>query len=543
MIFNYFRDSFNLNIAKLLNMKTTNFIFAVFSLTLLLATPAAKAQVKKSAIERYLYVEDYQKALNALENSDLLETDSCFYYYAAGLCYLQMGHSPASAVNYLNRAKNCHPIGTTIDNKTVETWFFLGQAFHANYQFNEALEIYKTLKNRLTSKQTVQLEAIDREISYCETAIKLAKNPVEFKITNLGKLLNTTFDEHSPVTDLAENQIIFTSNRKNNNAPEGTESLYSAIWREGKWMLARKISGQLEQYDNNASVSMSSDGQTLILYSYNGKSGTLYYSENKRGRWGAPIKFPSPINSNHNETHASLATDGQTIFFTSDRPGGFGGKDIYMSHKLPSGEWGPAQNLGAEINTQYDEESPFIMADGKTLYFSSEGHENMGGFDIFKSTLTKDNKWNTPKNIGYPINTPGDDLFYNPTADELRVYYASTREGTMGNTDIFMIEYPSDDERRLAVVAGHIYHDKEVPAADALVMVESEDDPDFTGYYKPNPNTGKYVMVLQTGKTYKISISEDGYENIEIDYTPPPRGEYATRGLVHYIKAVTLKQQ
>ena len=337
-----------------------------------------------------------------------------------------------------------------------------------------------------------------------------------------------------------EDQIIFTSNRSNAKNQETIESLYVSHWREGKWLPARKLSGNIAKYYNNASVSINNDGTQLILYAYDGKSGNLYYSTNNKGNWSAPVKFPSPINSNHNETHGSLTSDGQTMFFSSDRPGGYGGKDIYASQILPSGEWGPAQNLGPQINTSLDEESPFIMPDGRSLYFASEGHENMGGFDIFKSRLDTASQWTNAQNIGFPINTPGDDLFYCPTPDGLRVYYASTREGTMGNTDLFLIEYPSADERRMAVVSGFIYNHDNTPAANAEVIVESVEDTDFTGFYKPNPLTGKYVLLLQTGTTYRITISKSGEQAKTITYHVPLKGEYAARGLVHYIDPVIL---
>lgn len=520
-------------------MKTV-FLYAsmgvIFCFTAFIQT---QGQVKRGVIEKYLNAEAYQKALDEIGRSRCTKADSGFCEYTKGLCKLQLGYPPQEALTHLKRATNYYPLGKKLEDESGTVWFFYAQALHATHNFEEAATVYHDLKNKLSPKNTQQLEAINRELAYCETAHRLAQNPVEFKISNLGKALNTKYDEHSPVVTMNEDQIIFTSNRGNGKPNDAIENLYTSQWREGKWLPARRLGGQIAKFYNNASVSLNNDGTQLILYAYDGKSGNLYYSINTKGSWGAPIKFPSPINSMHNETHASLTMDGQTIYFSSDRPGGYGGKDIYTARILPSGEWGPAQNLGPIINTDLDEESPFIMPDGKTLYLASEGHENMGGFDIFKTQLDSDAQWSIPQNIGFPINTPGDDLFYCPTADGLRVYYASTREGSMGNTDLFLIEYPSDDEKRMAVVSGFVFNKDNTPAADADITVESVEDADFTGFYKPNPATGKYVLLLQTGKTYQITLSKPGMTAQTISYRVPVKGEYAARGLVHYIKPVT----
>lgn len=498
------------------------------------------AQVKRAVIQKHLNAEDYQLALDEISRQKIVKADSGFYEYTKGLCKIQLGLSPAEALTHMKKAIGYYPLSTSLDEESGNVWFFYGQALHTNHRFDEAILVYNDLKNRINAKHTQQLEAINRELAYCNTAQRLSQHPVEFKITNLGKALNTTYDEHSPVVTLHEDQIIFTSNRSTSKSEETIENLYVSHWREGKWLPARKLGGSIAKYYNNASVSINNDGTQLILYAFDGKSGNLYYSINHKGSWGAPVAFPSPINSNHNETHGSLTPDGQTIYFTSDRPGGYGGKDIYYAQILPSGEWSPAQNMGPFINTNLDEESPFIMPDGKSIYFASEGHENMGGFDIFTSSIDSAGQWTDAKNIGFPINTPGDDLFYCPTADGLRVYYASTREGTMGNTDLFMIEYPSADERRMAVVSGFIYNKENMPAATATIAVESVSDADFIGIYKPNPTTGKYVLLLQTGTTYQITISMPGSETKTFTYKVPLKGEYAARGLIHYIEPVVL---
>lgn len=499
---------------------------------------SAVSQIKSSDVRRMLESNQYEMVLDHLKKGTYTSADSGYFLYAKGLSLLQTGKE-VEALSVLKRAVAYYSHPTAKNDVGLDVWFSYAQAQHANYLFEEAKNTYNELKTKLDPRSQKQLDAINRELAFCEAAIRLSQSPVDFKITNLGKAFNTVNDEHSPVVTLDENQIIFTSNRlSKKNTP--IENLYSSIWREGKWLPARKLTGQLSQYANNASVSVSHDGNMLILYGYNGKSGNLYYSVNHRGNWSAPVKFPAPVNSGYSETHASLSVDGRTIYFSSDRPGGFGGKDIYFSRILPNGHWGPAQNMGPLINTAFDEESPFIMPDGKTLYFASEGHENMGGYDIFKTIADATGQWAAPENIGFPINTPGDDLFYCPTADGLRVYYASTREGTTGNTDLFLIEYPSDSDKRMAVVSGFLFEKVNVPAGDAEIMVETLDDMELTGFYKPNPQNGKYVLVLQAGVKYQIVITKEGFESTTIQYQVPYKGEFGSRSQVNYIDPIIL---
>jgi len=193
------------------------------------------------------------------------------------------------------------------------------------------------------------------------------------------------------------------------------------------WIKATNIGPSLNTKRHDATVGLSPDGQQIIIY----KEGDLFYSSSNGNNWNEPVAFTKQINSKFWEPSASISADNKAIYFTSDRKEGFGGSDIWMIKKLPDGEWGIAQNLGSSVNTKYDEDAPFIHPDNKTLYYSSMGHNTMGGYDIFKSTLNIDNSWSPPVNMNYPINTTGDDIYLVLTGDGKHGYFSSFRKGDL----------------------------------------------------------------------------------------------------------------
>jgi Tol biopolymer transport system component len=199
----------------------------------------------------------------------------------------------------------------------------------------------------------------------------------------------------------------------------------------------------------DSSLAFSPDGTTLFVYKDDG-GGDIYFSErNKDGTWSSLEALPGVINSSYRESSISITKDGELLYFASERPGGFGGSDIYVCTKDSRGEWSRVKNLGSAINTEYDEDGPFIDYDGKALYFSSRGRKGMGGFDIFKSNLLdkEKNECSDPENMGYPINSPDDDVFFSGTKDGKRWYYSSVRGDGLGYSDIYKIE-PSIEEKK-----------------------------------------------------------------------------------------------
>ncbi|MBN2164865.1 MAG: PD40 domain-containing protein [Marinilabiliaceae bacterium] len=502
----------------------------------------------KSNVQGLIEREDFENASVQLNDAIKNNPNDKELNLLLGITLLSMDGHEKEAVEQLEIARDAFKMKQKKNDNAIKARFYLGQAYHLNYQFDEANKILEKLKSDVPSKQNELLFQIEKELRYNNNAIELKKNPVKFKITNLGSTINTPYDEHSPVVSADEEMLVFTSNREgtgDTKTPDGLfyEDIYVSHYRSKSWTPAQNVGSYINTEGNNATISISADGKTLFVYMHDGVSGDIYKSEMTFDGWTVPEKFPKPINSQYSETHASITLDESIIFFSSDRPGGFGGKDIYMSRKLPNGEWGKEINLGSEINTEGDEESPFIHLDGKTLYFCSTEHNSMGGYDIFKTELTDSATWSNPVNIGYPINTPDDDLFYIPTANEQRVYFASRRAGGEGRSDIYLIEFDESDPRSLGVVAGYIFDENKKPYGNVTITLTDNRTGELLGYYRPNPVTGKYVMIIPAGNSYEAKYQityKTTDETIVKTFDLSGRGSYGSGNWATYLDAIVI---
>ncbi len=508
---------------------------------------AQNKEIKKQIIKanNYINTEDFKEASEIYD--DLLKEypNDSYVLYKAGECFLFSEDRIKKAVEVLEKAVIEFPIDDNSSIEAIESRFYLGQAYHLDYQFEKALKQYEQLKKEIPAKRKDAIDKIDREIDYCKNAIELQKHPVKFKISNLGPLINTEYDEHSPIINLTEDLLLYTSNRETEESLKlangyNDENIYFSLWREGRWIAPQAV--DINTRGNNATIGISPDGKTLLFYQNDGSIGNIYYSELKNDKWGELIKFPAPINSMANETHASFSMDGNTIFFSSDRMGGFGGKDIYKVSKLPTGEWGKVMNLGPGINTEFDEESPNIHPNGKTLYFSSEGHKSIGGFDIFTASMDSTGIWDNVKNIGFPINTPFDDLFFSPTIDEQRVYYASKRADGFGGSDIYMIEFPDENVNSLTLVGGFLFTPEGDPAESAKVTLINKKDGHIEGVYRPSSYTGKYVFIVPSDTDYKMEVNMEGFKTVINDFNIPAGNSYIRKEHTFFLDPIVLEK-
>jgi len=498
--------------------------------------------------DEFLSAEKYNKAIFIYD--DLLTTypSDAYVQFKAGECLLFSEERIEDCIFLLLKVANKYPIDSEhYSQEAVESRFYLGQAYHLNYQFKKALKVFNDLRNEIPLKKKDAIEKLDVDIQYCKNAMALIKQPVDFKITNLGSSINTEFDEHSPVVNIQEDLLLFTSNRETveslssgSNSSVNGENVYYSLRRDRQWITSRAI--DINTHSNNATIGISPDGTTLLVYQNDGLVGNIYFSKMKNDKWGELEKFPSPINSMANETHASFSMDGQTLFFSSDRSGGYGGKDIYKVKQLPNGEWGKVVNLGGKVNTIFDEESPYIHPSGNTLYFSSEGNKSMGGFDVFKATKDSLGRWGNVQNIGYPINTPFDDVFFAPSIDGQRVYYASKRDEGFGGIDIYMIEFPETHPNALAVVGGFLYAEDGTPAVGASIVVVNEVSGEEKGKYQPSPTSGKYIFIIPEDGVYKMEINYENHNSVIKVFDVPSGKAFVRKGHVYYLDPIVLKR-
>src|ERR1700722_2500153 len=307
-------------------------------------------------------------------------------------------------------------------------------------------------------------DSLTRVIQMCATGKQLMANPVKMEVSLLSDSINSQYADFCPVVTADESQIFFTSRRPvginalKDETGEYFENVYMANSVNGQWHQAYNIGAPINTIGkHSATVSISPDGQTIFIYRDDGNNdGNIYITHLNGTKWSDPEKLNENIDSKYWEPSASISADGQTLYFTSNRPGGFGGRDIYFSRLLPNGQWGKAQNMGPKINTEFEEDAPFISPGGKTFYFSSTGHNTMGGFDIFYCDLDSNGQWGTPINMGYPVNTPGDDVFFFPTADGKAAYYSSFKQDGLGEKDIYRINFPAKKQEALTVYRGTI---------------------------------------------------------------------------------------
>lgn len=497
-------------------------------LLLIVANIAAFSQ---SAYEKFAQANDlvedgnFHKALTIYQELLNENPNNANLNFKIGYCYLNTATEKVKAIPYLEFAsKNISEEYNPDSHKELlaplETLFYLGKAYHVNYRFDDAESTFIDLKSQLSTDASEFIKEIDHELAACQVARRLIRNPIEMFVTNLGRNINSTFAEHSPVISGDESILIYTSKREDNTGGKRMddgqyfEDIYISSFDGKKYTPAQKISENINTDSHEASIGLSFDGSKLFIYKDDGNDGNIYISNRKGAEWQVPEKLPEPINSKYRETHASMSFNQNEIYFTSDRKGGYGGLDIYRVRKLPNGRWSKAQNLGPKINTPFDEEGPYLHPDGTSLFFSSQGHTNMGGFDIFISYVDENGIWSTPENIGYPINTPDDDVYYIPSVDGRRAYYASYANNSIGDYDIFKIDLAETHVRNQTVIAGIAKSATGVLLEDAIITLSNDDD-DVVGIYTPDPESKKFLFILPRGKSFNALFESSNQPEFE----------------------------
>jgi outer membrane protein OmpA-like peptidoglycan-associated protein len=331
----------------------------------------------------------------------------------------------------------------------------IGRSYQLGLEFDRAIEYYNRYKEKLKKKSNYQGKdkvsetAVDRALFECENGKEYVSTPGNFSIVNIGREINSEFEDYAPVLNAKEEEIVFTSRRREDNLNENVaddnkpyEDIFIASKQSGAWTRATNIGLPVNTPYHGSNLALSKDGNTLFIYK-DDNGGDIYFSERgDNNTWSEPQPLPGIINSSYEEKSITISADEKTLYFSSDRPGGFGGLDIYKATLDSKATWSNVKNLGPTINTEYDEDGPFIDTTGTNLYFSSRGHKGMGGHDIFRSALNENNEWGEPINLGYPINTPDEDIYFVSSVDGIRAYYSSVREDGMGYTDIYVITVP-----------------------------------------------------------------------------------------------------
>jgi tetratricopeptide (TPR) repeat protein len=462
--------------------------------------------------EEYFENQSYLQALPLYRSLEPLYGTNSYLIYKIGICLLYKSDETDKALEYLTIVKNKNPKAADID-------LYLARAYHLNERYDEAianLDLYDQGKDNSPEKmaESAQLR------KYCLNAKELSAHPVVAKITNMGAPVNTANSEYVPVISTDDSVMLFTYRGENSigglqsypGVPDSSGIYFEDVVftsRQGtKWMPPETMDSTINGKGHDACIGISNDGQTLLIYKDEAGNGDLYVSTMEGFYWSAPVALKGPINSSSWEGSATFSADMRTIYFASERPGGYGGRDIWIATMATDSTWGNIKNLGPKINTQYNEDAPFLHPNGVTMLFSSEGHNSMGGYDIFKTNLTPvDSTFSDasePINLGYPINTPGDDKYFVLATDGNHGYYSSGKTGGLGQQDIYVVEADFDlNNVNVMLFNGIVTMNNKPVSADITVKDAGGKLRTMQLYSKSM--SGKYAVTLPLGHKYIVT--------------------------------------
>jgi len=400
-------------------------------------------------------------------------------------------------------------------------YYKCGLGYSEQKQFDKAIARYEMFLKRATPVQEYEhdIHKAKFKLHYAQQQKALHAMAQQMKTPmKLSDAVNTKYPEYLPMLDPTGRKLYFTSDRKGGISVELAddadfdEDLFFIEKKDGIWSTPQLMPEPINTTNNDGAASFSADGQ-MMVYGACGRgdrvgSCDLYISYLEGNQWSKPVNMGNVVNSEHWDAHSTISYDGNKIIFVSNRDGGYGAGDIYMTERNVFGDWGVPVNLGSIVNTPFDEASPFISQDGKTLYFSSYGHPGYGSYDIFK-TVVENGKWSVPVNLGRPLNTAGDDKYFTIGGAGELGYFSSDRDG---NLDLFEVEIPEDMRPQpTVVVSGIVTNAKSEIPVGAYVMVEDINTGELIAVNKSNSATGKYLVVLPAGKNYSVSANKEGF--------------------------------
>ncbi len=435
--------------------------------------------------------------------------------YNLGVCYVNMSGNPDSAIFFLEKVEKLDKSNEWSSGR-AELCLVKARAYQLKGEQDKALKLYDEIEKNDTEGEYTELITKEREKT--NNAKVIMANPVKLTLHNLGSGVNTKYNDYRPVLTQNEDTIYFTSRRPKDDADKKIifddgqyeEGIYYSVrtgnkWDSYEWTDAEQVCGLITDKKGIAgqetATSLASNGNELYLV----HDGDIYVSQKdpESGKWNAATALSDTINSVYNEDFAFVTEDGQTMIISSDISGGIGGKDLYIVRRLPNGQWGTPQNMGETINTDGDEDAPFFHEETQVLYFCSTGHNSIGGYDIFYSPMNEKGVFEAAQNIGYPINSPDDELYFMPSQDLNRGYYASIRwddATSYASYDIYAVEFETPEQDRLAVVAANVEADN----LRDVTIYTLNDQNERIGIGHPNSRTGRFVTIVDAGGNYTL---------------------------------------
>ncbi|MBN2730724.1 MAG: PD40 domain-containing protein [Bacteroidales bacterium] len=517
----------------------------------------------------------YQNFKDAMaEYLKLSETDSTNmeYHHNIGLCYLYTNIDKTLAIPYLE---------WVVEQEKFDpnAWYDLGRAYQYAYRFDDARRAFKKFIS--SGEKDMNPISAKRQLEICDNAEKIIASPLNVTFTNLGEDINSPYPDYNPFILQDESYLVYVSKRNSNLGGwidyDGfnTADIYHTTKTGRSWKKSRGISNTINTYLVEEIVGMTPDGEIMFVYMDNEYAmADVFYSE-KRGRsYKRPEALGTYVNAKSFEGAATISQNKKILFFSSNREGGKGGMDLYMAYQLPTGEWGDPTNLGDLINTEYDEDFPYFAPDGESFYFASTGHNSMGGYDIFKCKWNKKTKtFDKPINVGYPINTVEDNTTISFSESMRHAYMAALKPGGYGELDIYRVTF-NDVEPKKCFLSGIILTPDSISLFDnynklcgqkvnlqnefdtlisqmnmedkidtisiemmhpgifeelqfltektkelpqITIKVTNTESKEIQGIYRPNKNTGKYIIIVEPG-SYEVLFSCPGYQSTTKEY-------------------------
>ena len=440
--------------------------------------------------------------------------------FLTGASYLSIDGQKERAIPFLEKAVSSVSPGYREGlyrerNAPREAFFALGRAYHIQNRFDEALEYYEKYKNVMPLYNAAEIEYAGEQITSVKIAKQMIMDTLSLVLQGSGEDVNNSVNDYHAVFSGKDSVMVYMSQKP----------FYSAIMmttkKDGKWDDPVNLNDQIQLGGNCEVTDISADGSELYLVKQEELDKNLYISHYRKGRWSIAEKLEAPVNSPWDESHASISADMKTLCFTSNRPGGTGAMDIYFSKKKTDGTWSEPVNAGKTINTIYSEETPFLSRDGKTLFFSSMGHASMGGFDIFYSTQLPDGTWSVPANIGFPVSSCDDDLFYFPLNNGKNALYSSYHK-PMPAGKVLWLGFDNSASTRTSFVEGTLTMDdnRDIDPSTEVKIVDRRSG-DTIDRIVPNPLNGEYIAEVRSND-FGIVVSADKYNKEMMDLTINP---------------------
>lgn len=469
--------------------------------------------------EYFFAMEDYNEAL--VSYLRLLKRgfqDNANVNYKLGICYLYTTTEKSKAVECLEKAvakvsESYNEGSIKEDNAPYDAYLFLGNAYRVNMQLDKAVEAYsKYIEIENRKGYEVNKNWANLEIEACKRAKSVIQNPAKVKVELFSKPINTKEANYNPIVTPDENLIVYVTKQKFYDA------LFVSKLNKGKWSSPENVNDQVESDGDQYPTFISADGKTLLLAKQDNDNSDIFLSKYEKNEWTPSKPLNKEVNTKYWESHATMSPDGRTLYFTSNREGGKGGLDIYTAQRGAKGEWENIQNIGEKINTPFNEETPCISPDGKRLYFSSQGHNSIGGYDIFYSEKDARGNWSEPLSLRYPVNTTDDDLFFVPSKNNYLGYQAKYIKGLTGDLDVVKIEIFSKEHPFNYNILGKLSDYYPVNNDDGIVVNLISNDKVVDSV--SNISKGQFSLSGISG-TYRIALKiRDQYINSDLFTIP-----------------------